>query len=351
LAERLVFIVPGDIRARTGGSIYDRRLTEALRAAGRPVDHIAWPASFPFPDEADREQARADLAALPDGALVMIDGLAFGVLPELMTAEARRLRLVALVHHPLSLETGLDAETQPRLHASETRALTAARAVVVTSAMTAKTLIEDFAVPARRIAVAEPGVDNRPQARPERAPGPVRLLSMGQVVPRKDHRTLVEALATIRNLDWTCVIAGSLERAPETAEALRDQIEAAGLQDRVALFGEADEDEAVRLYAEADLFVLPSLYEGYGMVFAEALRSGLPIVATRAGAVPDLVPAEVGLLVEPGDAGALAAALARLIGDEGFRRALTEGARAAGAKLPGWDETASKAAAALSRLA
>lgn len=347
---RLYFAHPGSLDQRTGGTIYDRKVIEVLREDGWWVEVLEWPGTFPFPNEDDRLAVAASLAALPDNALVLIDGLAFGTLPGLARRERERLRLAALVHHPLALETGLSPMMAATFAAEEQDALASARAVIVTSDTTAAILEGAFGVPAEKIAVAHPGVDKPAYARGERRRGPVRVFSMGSISPRKAHHVLVEALSLIGDLDWTCAIAGGLEREPEVAEALIAQIAALDLGERVKLVGEVSEAEAARLYAEADIFALASVYEGYGMVFAEALAHGLPIVATTGGAIPEVVPETAGLLVPPNDPAAFAAALRTLIADPARRADLAEGSKLAGAELGGWNQTAHLIAQALEAL-
>ena len=347
---RLTVCVPGGLEGRTGGTIYDRRVVEALREDGWWVDVLDWPGTFPFPNEDARLEVAADLASLPDNALVLIDGLALGTLPGLAKKEMDRLRLVALVHHPLAMETGLSPMMAATFAAEERDALGCVRAVIVTSETTAVILEGAFEVPAEMITVATPGVDKPATPRGPRAPGPLRIFAMGQIAPRKAHHVLIEALSRIEGLEWECAIAGNLERDPETAEALQEQIALLGLQDRVKLIGEVSQAQAERLYASSDLFALASVYEGYGMVFSEALAHGLPIVATTGGAIPEVVPAEAGVLVEPGDPQAFADALAGLITSPERLAALAAGAAEAGARLDGWDGTAAKVAEALSRL-
>ena len=347
---RLYFAVPGGLDVRAGGAIYDRKVIEALREDGWWVEVLEWPGSFPFPNEDDRLTVAASLAELPDNALVLIDGLALGTLPGLARKEKDRLRLAALVHHPLALETGLSPMMAATFASEEQAALTSARKVIVTSDTTAAILEGAFGVPGDRITVAHPGVDKPAQPRGERRPGPVRIFCMGSITPRKAHHVLIEALSLIGDLDWTCVIAGGLEREPEVAEALIGQIAALGLGERVHLVGEVTEAEAARLYSEADIFALASVYEGYGMVFAEALVHGLPIVATTGGAIPEVVPEAAGVLVPPHDAEAFAEALRVVVADPATRTALAEGAKTAGAYLSGWNQTAALIARALAAL-
>jgi glycosyltransferase involved in cell wall biosynthesis len=339
----VAFAVPGDLHTRTGGYGYDRRLIEGLRDQGLPICHLRWPAGFPYPTSAELAVVAASLAARPDGGIVIIDGLAFGAMPALAAAEGQRLRLIALVHHPLALEP----MAPEAFIASEREALRHTRAVIATSGQTAETLRNVYGVSVDRLVVAPPGTN---RVLPAALQGnPPHILSLGSVTPRKGHATLVSALAATRDLAWRCTIAGSLDRAPETVAALRAQIAAASLQARITLAGEV-EDVAL-LYADADLFVLASLHEGYGMAFAEALAHGLPIIGTTAGAIPSVVPAEAGALVPPEDPVALAAALRRLLSVPAARVAAAAAARRAAATLPSWDRTTNTVAELLRSLA
>lgn len=348
MRPRCAFLLPGDWRTPTGGFRYDRRIAEGLEASGWQVEPVVLDGAWPRPDDRARAQAASRVAALPDGALVVADSLAFGVLPELAEREARRLRWVALVHHPLALETGLDAETAARLAAAEGRALAASRGVVVTSAATARDLA-GYGVDAARLRVVEPGTDPAPPARGSGGPG-VALLCVATLTPRKDHALLLDALAGLRDRDWTLACAGSAVRDPACAAALWARAEALGLGRRVVWLGEVDEARLAALYQQADAFVLASRHEGYGMVLAEALARGLPVVACAGGAVAQTVPAQAGLLVPPGDAAALHAALARLFDDAALRATLAAGSRHAGMRLPDWPAQAARFAAALHEL-
>lgn len=340
--RRLALAVPCDPDLRTGGTIYDRRLAEGLRARGWRVDWLRLPDGFPFPDAAAVEGTARAFAALPDGALLLVDGLALGVLGELAARESRRLRLLGLVHHPLGYEEGLDPATAARLIEAERIALRAPRKILCTSRTTARALERDFAVAPERIVVIEPGTDPAPLARGSGG-REVRLLAVGSVIPRKRLDRLVRALAGLRALPWRLVIVGALDRSPEATATLRAAVAETGLADRVELWGELVGPALEAAYDAADLFVSASGYEGYGMALAEALACGLPIVAVAGGAVGDWLPREAALLVPPEDEAGLASALARAIGDSELRARLRDGAVAARAKLPRWDEQVARA--------
>lgn len=343
----LYFAYPGDLATVSGGYNYDRRLIAELRNQGVTVQTLSLPQCAPTPSARDLQTITEEFAALPDQALVMVDGLAFGVLDELAEAEARRLRLVALCHHPLALETGLDESLQAVLVTSERRALACARAVIVTSAHTGRIIEEQFAVPAGNICVALPG--SEAMAFAPCAGSPTQLLSIASLIPRKGHDVLIRALADIADLDWQARFVGGDGFAPEWAAGLREQVQQSGLMDRITFTGAVDDLQTE--YHNADVFVLPSRYEGYGMVFAEALGAGLPVVAARAGAVPDVVPESVGMLVPVDDSASLARALRELLSDEALRRKLQSGARQAAKDLPGWADTAAIVKERLERVA
>jgi glycosyltransferase involved in cell wall biosynthesis len=338
--------VPGRLDQRTGGYIYDRRIVEGLRDRGVDVAVHELRGRFPDADPRTAQAAEAELSRVPDGGVAVIDGLALPALAGILWAEMRRVRIVLLVHHPLSLETGVPPAVAEATRRLEVSAFALARRFVVTSPYTADTLAADFGVPRDRIGVVVPGVDRAPPSRGSGEAAPV-LLSLGMVSPRKGQDVLADALAMLKDRPWRLVCAGSLERHPEAADDLRRRIAAAGLEDRVTLAGELGGDELEAAWASADLFVLPSRYEGFGMAVAEALVRGLPVVTTTGGALATTVPSGAAVQVPPGDAGALADALAPLLADPTARAALAARARAAAAGFPSWADQAAAFAAEL----
>ena len=335
----LVLVVPGRLPTRTGGYEYDRRIVDGLRDDGWWVDVRELTGSYPTPTPGERDQAARVLGNLPPRSIVVVDGLALGALPAEIERAASRLRLVALVHHPLAFETGLPDSLQRDLEASERRALAFARRVIVTSHATAAALAA-YAVPADRIHVVEPGTDPAPQARGSGG-ADVQLLCVATLIARKGHDLLLQALAAAPERNWRLRCVGS-DRDSAVSRRLRDLVRQLNLAERVTFEGEADAAAVGRHYDAADVFVLPTWYEGYGMAVAEALARGLPIVSTRTGAIPEIVPDHAGLLVPPGDVSALTAALSSVLGDASLRRRLAEGARLARARLPTWPMAAAK---------
>jgi len=343
IARPAAFAIPGDIDTKTGGYIYERTLLHSLRAAGRPVDHLILPASFPDPSPADMAEAIAIMAAVPAGCPLIVDGLVFGAVDTAGLATVRA-PIVAMIHHPLALETGLSADRAAQLHRREADNLRLAARVVVPSPHTADILTSRYGADPARILIAPPGF--RP-ADPVRLPAsPPLILSVGILHPRKGHDILLAALARLTDLDWQAVIVGA-PLSPQTAAGLQAQNAALGLQDRVRFTGLIEEASLIDYYRRATVFALATRYEGYGIVFGEALLHGLPIVACRVGAVPQTVPEGAGLLVPPDDPAAFAAALRHLLTDAPARSRLTAVSQSAGQALPAASETARIMARAL----
>lgn len=345
----LQFVVPGRLTEATGGYGYDRRLIEGLGSLGWEITVHSLDCSFPLPTQQALAEAAAVLASLPDGALVLIDGLALGGMPEVVGTHSARLRLIGLIHHPLALENGLAPAVADQLRRSEEAALRCMRRVIVTSAHTRDGLAS-YGVASARISVVEPGTDAAPLARGSQDDS-CEMLCVANVIPRKGHDLLIEALADLQHLDWHLTCVGSLQRSQETAAALRRRIAMAGLEARIRMTGELDGSDLEQCFQAADLFVLPTRYEGFGMVVAEALARGLPVVATRTGAIPDLVLPDAGIVLPPEDVGALRNALSFLLTDPNELVRFAQGARAARARLPGWSHACANAARILTEAA
>jgi glycosyltransferase involved in cell wall biosynthesis len=352
MQHSLVVLVPGSLHQRTGGYEYDRRMVAGLQARGWLVQVYELDSSFPDPTNEARRGAADILATLPDGAAVLVDGLAFGAIPSEVLHESRRLNIVALVHMPLGAAPGLDRRSAAALAESERRALSAARLILVTGRTTVS-VMAGYGVEGNRVAVVEPGTDRAPLARGS-SNDRVALLSVGSVTIGKGHELLIRALASVRERGWTLTCAGSLERDPATVRRVRDVVEEEKLTGHVSLVGELDDTALRACYERSDAFVLATLFETYCMAVADALAHGLPVVSTCTGAIPDLVrlgddsgEPPAGLLTPPGDGDALAAALSRFLGDASLRASLAAAARRVRTRLPSWDEAVDKMTAAL----
>lgn len=350
--RRLAFAVPGDLDTPTGGYAYDKRIIAELRAAGWQVDVIDIGAEFPYPSVDARAAAMRRLMAIPAGCPLVIDGLAFGVMADDAPLLRARGPLVALVHHPLARETGLDPLSAIALRDSERAALACTHAVIVPGEGVAAIVTEDYGVPRARITVVEPGVDRvMHREREPQAGAAVELLAVGAVTPRKGYDVLVAALAELTDLRWRLTIAGDFLRDAEFSKHLARDIERRQLGERIAMAGAVSAARLTDLFAAADLFVLASRFEGYGMVLSEAAVHGLPIVATDVGAARKIVASGAGVLAPPGDAVALREALRNVIASDETRRRMAEIARAHRDRLPRWRQSAEIFEGVLERLA
>jgi len=313
-------VLPGDVddeAVPSGGNTYDRRVLVGLVADGWTVHEIVAAGSWPRPSPADADALGARLAEVPDDAVVLLDGLVACGVPAVLAPHAPRLRLVVLVHLPLGDEVGLPRADATDLAARERAVLHLATAVVTTSAWTERRLVAVHAVDPARVHVAPPGVDPAPVAGGTAITGgPPRLLCVGALTPTKGQDLLVDALARVAHRPWTCRLVGPVARDPAFARAVRAAIVRHGLADRVLVTGPLRGPALDAAYAAADLLVLPSRTESYGMVVSEALARGIPVVAAAVGGVPEALDGPAGAtgprpgtLVPAEDVGALARAL------------------------------------------
>jgi glycosyltransferase involved in cell wall biosynthesis len=346
------FIVPAGIADQaspSGGNTYDRRIARGLTTAGWSVHVHEIAGSWPAPDARSRDALAGAVRAIPDGALVLVDGLVGSPSPGVLTSEAARVRLVVLVHMPLGRATA-DGDARER----ERVVLQAAAAVVTTSAWARRAVVELYSLPGDRVHVAEPGVDRAELARGTATAG--ALLSVAAVIPGKGHDVLVDALARLSGCHWTCRCVGSLERDPAFVERIRRRVLDRGLDGRVHFSGPQREADLARSYAAADVLVFPSRAETYGMVVTEALARGLPVVAADVGGVPEALGHSAdgtrpGVLVPPGDPAALGDALRAWLGDADLRGRLRRAARERRESLADWSATTSHVAAVLAAAA
>jgi glycosyltransferase involved in cell wall biosynthesis len=333
----------------SGGNVYDRRLIDCLASAGWVVDVHPVAGSWPEAGPAARERLRLVLAEMAEETVVLVDGLIASAAPDVLVPESRRLRVVVLVHLPLGGRDDLGATTL------EGRVLSAAEAVVTTSRWTRDRVLELYALPPQRVHVASPGaarsaaVRGTPQGR--------QLLCVAALTRDKGHDVLLAALGKVSDLEWNLVCVGSRDVDQAYAAELAVLAEELGIGGRVWFAGTQSGPRLATSYAAADVVVLPTRIESYGMVLTEALARGIPVIASAVGGVPEAlgtmsqeegpdlrVP---GLLVPAGDAGALADALRRWLEVPELRLTLRKNALERRASLTGWDVTADRVARVL----
>ena len=336
----------------SGGNVYDRRLCASLPGQGWQVQEHRVAGPWPQPDAGTQQALAQALGRVPDDAVVVVDGLIASATPSVLVPAARRLRLVVLVHLPLGAEP--PGHRVPGAREREYAVLLAARATVTTSEWSRALVLRTHPVDASRVHVAAPGSDAAPVA-PGTAEGG-QLLCVATVAWHKGHDLLLAALTGVRDLPWTCVCAGPLDREPAFVADLRRRTAAAGLADRLVLTGALTRDALDRAYAGADVVVVPSRGETHGMVVDEALARGLPLIAAAVAGVPAAVGRTVdgsrpALLVPTEDPASLAAALRRWLDDARLRDRLRQAAALRRDELPDWTTTARAVADVLHRVA
>ena len=332
---RAVFAIPGDMHRRTGGFIYESRILAELRDLGHDIAHLQLPASFPCPSPADIEETVSLLRSVPPDRAILLDGFIPGTIGASNLA-GLAAPVIPIIHHPLGLETGLPEARAAFLLKNERAALRHATRIVVPSRHTARILTGRFGLDEARIDVAPPGFD--PVDGLQTPLDPPLILSVGILAARKGHDVLLDALARLVDLDWQAQIVGGTHDEA-VAAALHNQARTLGLSPRVTFRGVLPGSEVRETYGQATIFALATRYEGYGMVFGEAMQRGLPIVTSRAGAVPDTV-GTAARLVPVDDPAALASALRELLTDPQSYAALAAESLRAGRALPTWRDTA-----------
>jgi glycosyltransferase involved in cell wall biosynthesis len=335
--RQFIFAIPGDLETRTGGYGYAREIIDHLPGSGWAANILPLDASFPQPSPAVIDASMQALRAMPEDQPIMVDGLAYGVLPATLLADIPN-PLIALVHHPLGLETGLDPIVAKQLLDSERSALAVADTIIVTSPHTKRVLIKQFGISGRRIHVATPGIPAGKRAEPDTTQPPI-ILSVGTITKRKGTDILLACLLGLTDIPWHAVICGDHGRDPQYAEFIKTVASVPALAGRITFTGSVGEADLHGYYDQASLFVLPSHYEGYGMAFAEAVRRGIPALGFATGAVPDTV-GKGGILVPDGDANALSDAMAALLTNPKQRQNLSDQAWAFGQTMPDWFDTA-----------
>lgn len=324
--RRIGLVHPPPAAFPSGGDLYDRMLLQQAALRGFPLQ------SVPFHGD-----------ALPDAGwdLLVWDSLLLDRLKRV--AEER---VTALLHWLPSLDPALDSGRRAAWQSVEDHALARADAVIATGGTVADAV--RARLPRKVVYLCEPGVDkafsshrsvvygSTRSADPRRAH--VRLLTVAHVLPAKGHAPLLEILRQLRHLPWHWDVAGDCRVSPETTRVLRDRVAQSGLAERIRFHGAVTHDTVASLMAECDLFVFPSTFESYGMVLAEAVAAGLPVLSNRVGAAGQLIRHGVtGLLATPGDWDGFREHLSSLLTDAALRARFAGNLR--DARVRRWTET------------
>lgn len=331
---RVAFVTVGDTARRTGGYLYHAEVFGRLREMGVEIEEIVPCGASP---EEQERTAPLDFLDPSDFDVVVVDALARVVCAPHLDRWRGQKPIVAMVHE---LPGVADPESAEREYEFEGPLLRSDFLVCVGDH--GKSVLEGRGVSTHLIRVVPPGFDRIMPSDGDasvRSGGPVRALCVGQWIPRKDILGLVRAWTTRGRYGAVLDLIGETDADPRYAAAVREAI-AAAPDSSIMVRGSVDDEALAEAYAQADIFVLPSRYEGYGMVFAEALAHGLPVVACDVGPVPELVGKEAAMLVPTDDIMALSDALDLLLNDAAVRRRMSEAARRSAEDLPRWDDTA-----------
>jgi glycosyltransferase involved in cell wall biosynthesis len=342
-------LIYGSLDTISGGFIYDRHLVRYLRDQGDRVEII----SLPW-----RRYGLGLLDNLYYGLQRRLEAAAFDVLlqDELVHPSCfwlnRRLRpritypVIAIVHHLRCREQ--HGAWATRLYRGVEKSYLAAMDGFICVSRTTQKDVEGLVGRPRPLVVASPGRDGLPGAvspaeiiARAMAPGPFHLIFVGNLIPRKELHTLLTALANLPRHDWRLTVAGRLDLDGVYVQAIRRQIQDAGLASRVFLLGAIPTHKLAAHYRASHLLTVPSSYEGFGMVYLEGMHFGLPAIAGTAGAARELIrPGQNGFLVDPGDAAALARYIRLLMEDRELLKRLSLTAHQVGASHPTWEESA-----------
>jgi glycosyltransferase involved in cell wall biosynthesis len=354
---RICLIVYGGLDVLSGGTLYDRRLVDYLQSAGETVEVIAlppWGGRLAYARalvDADRAR-RAALGAVHDARpdVLLIDELCH---PSLFLAadrlrRAARYPLAAIVHH-LRISEARPAWQNALYGLVERRFLRAMDGFITNSEATRLTVERNLLDP-RPFIIAPPAGDRlgeplspaRIAARADE-PGPLRIVFVGNVIPRKGLDLLITALGRLPHADWRLTAVGSLTVDARYAGALRRQIDASGLAGNITLPGRLPDAALADILATSHVLAVPSTYEGFGIVYVEGMAFGLPALASADGGAYEIVTHGVdGYLIPPGDVAALADHLAALHADRDSLRRMALAARARFDRHPTWAESAAR---------
>ncbi len=356
---RVGLVVYGSLETRTGGYLYDRILLDHLDAQGDQTEVVSLP---------PRRYARHLCDNLSPSFIRRLAGAELDVLledelnhPSLALLNARlkkyaRYPIVTIVH---LLRTSEHAGSRLRpLYAATERRFLATVDAAVFNCETTRAGAEDLLGRKLPGIVAYPACDHlSPEASSSdvaaraREPGPLRVLSLANVLPGKGLHVLLDALGKLPGGGWHLTVVGSLSMDRAYSSHIRAVISRAGLADRVELVGSVDNALIPKYLARSHLLAIPSSYEAIGIAYLEAMRFGLPVIATAAGGAREIVEdGREGFLIDPNDVDALAGCLRMLATDRELLVWMGLAARSRMQRHPTWNQSFSRVRALLCSL-
>ncbi len=347
----LALVIYGSLDILSGGYLYDRKLVEYLRAQGDSVEVVSMPWRNYAAHLTDNLSFR-----LPRGLdLVIEDELNH---PSLIAANRRPhpYPVISLVHHLRSSEQR--PAWQNRLYRWVEKKYLQSVDGFIFNSKTTEAVVGGLAEGGRRSVVAFPPTDRfgemiaEHEIRARAESDEFRVLFLGNVIRRKGLHTLLEAMERLQTLDISLDVIGAVDIEPRYAAAMLSKAAVQGLRSKVHFHGPLDKDQLIPNLRQSHVLVVPSSYEGYGIVYLEGMGFGLPAIGTTAGAAGEIITdGQNGYLIPPGDAEGLAAALRYLATDRDLLARLSLNALQRFRAQPKWAETAAKIRAFLQGIA
>jgi glycosyltransferase involved in cell wall biosynthesis len=349
---RVGLVIYGSLKTLSGGYLYDRVLVEYLRAQGDQVEVISLPdRSYPGRLAGNLFRPRSvGKAQLPLDILLQ-DELCH---PSLIWWN-RKLKgsdgvpVISIVHHLLTSEPGHHLWLAPLYRRVELAYLRSVDGFIFNSETTRK-VVENAVGQDLDSVVSQPGADRlNPSVSDEeiiarsRTDGPLRILYLGNVIPRKGLDVLMDALLRLSENAWELTVVGSLEMDRDYSAIVKQMVGIGGFEGRIRFTGPLEDIQLVREMENHHLMALPSYYEGYGIAYLEAMGFGMPVIASDAGAAPEIITAGVdGFLIPPGDSAALADLIEGLMADRPRLAQMGCAARRRYLASPRWAESMEK---------
>ncbi|MBI5353414.1 MAG: glycosyltransferase family 4 protein [Chloroflexi bacterium] len=335
-------VIYGSLNTLSGGYLYDRKLVEYLRAQGDTVEII----SIPWRSYAAHLTDNLTFRLPPDLDILIQDELNH---PSLVVANSGKhpYPAISIVHHLRCSELRLKWQND-LYRIVEKKYLKSVDGFIFNS-QTTKKIVSELIGDAKPSFVAYPPTDRfgtgvSEQEIKERANRePFRILFLGNVIERKGLHTLINALSSFQTSTCTLDVVGSLNSDPKYVQAMQRQVSSLGLQSSVIFHGALDNDPLKQMLRQAHVLIVPSSYEGFGIVYLEGMAFGLPAIGTTAGAASEIIAdGETGYLIAPDDSKMLAERISLLANDRSLLAKMSINAARRYSQQPKWEQTASQ---------